>query len=172
MAEAVLITLNDLQAYRQIDAKFNTARFNSFAQETQRKNLRNLLGDELFYEFMEDDRTSGVYEKLLNGEAYQVNGKTIQYYGIKPALCYWWLSLAAKEGDLFMATYGAVKFANNPQQHFESAKEKNKVSADYSETAQYYANDIIKYLNNNSTNYPLWTRDVEKSPKSFISFRL
>ena len=172
MAETQLITLSDVQAFRRVDVKFDTNRFNTFVTEVQRKNLRNLLKDALYYDFMISDRTTGVYADLLNGKSYQYSGQTIQFYGVKPALCYWWLAVAAREGDLFMSNYGAVQFVNNPQQHFETSKEKERIAVQYMETAQNYANDITKFLNQNSSLYPLWATDFEKQTKNYISFRL
>lgn len=173
MAETNLITISDVRNYRQVDEKFNAVRFGAFVTEVQRKNLRNLLGDALYLDFMNDARTSGKYADLLNGKEYTYDGQTIKYYGIKPALVYWWLALATREGDLFLSAVGAFNYSNNPQQNFESAKEKNSVAQSYQETAQGYANDIIKFLDTYSTTYPLWlSNSAEVNKSNFLSFRL
>lgn len=172
MAETNLIGIPDVQTYRKIDPKFNIDRFNGFEQELRRKNLRRLLGESLYYAFMDDDRVSGIYSDLLNGKKYTVNNQTIEYYGMKPYLSYLWLSIACREGDLFMSTYGAVGFTNNPQQHFESSKIKDQMVKEYTQTAQDYANDIIKFLNNNSSLYPLWVTDTETKPMKFFTFKI
>jgi hypothetical protein len=172
MAEALLITLTDIQDYRQVDSKFNQVRFNSFAQEAQRKNLRGFLGDELYLELVTGDRTQGALMELLNGKTYSFNGRTIQFYGLKPALCYWWLAIAARESDLFQSNIGAIQFANNSQQNFETAREKERIAAGYIETAQGYANDASKFLNANRQTYPLWQGQEELNKTNFISFRV
>lgn len=172
MAETQLITLTDVQAYRQVDAKFNTARFNSFCNDIQRNNLRGLLGDALYYAFMADTRAVGVYAELLNGKTYTENGNTIQYYGLKPLLCYWWLAIYAREGDMFQSNVGPVQFTNNPQQNFETSREKDRVATQYMETAQNYANDTIKFLNANSSTYPLWQSNAETNKVNFLTFKV
>lgn len=172
MAETQLITINDVQAFRQVDPKFNALRFNTFVNEAQRKNLRGLLGDALYYAFMADARTTGIYAELLNGKTYLENSQTIQYYGIKPALCYWWLAIAARESDMFQSNIGAIQFVNNAQQSFETAKEKERIAAGYMGTAQEYANDIAKFLNANSSSYPLWKMKNEVNQSTFVSFRI
>ena len=172
MAEANLITITDVQVYRRVDPKLTDARFGTYVNEAQRKNLRGLLGDALYYDFMDDARTSGIYKVLLDGKSYTYNSQTIQYYGLKPLLCYWWLAIAAREGDLFHSNVGAVQFANNPQQSFETAREKERIAAGYMETAQSYANDVIKFLNENSSSYPLWETDSEKNESQFVSFKI
>jgi len=172
MAETALITITDVRVYRQVDSKFDTIRFNAFLTDVQRKNLRQLLGDALYYDFMLDARTAGKYLELLTGKVYTVNGQTAQYYGLKPALVYWWLAMAVREGDLFHSQVGAIQLTNNSVQNYESAKEKEKIALGYMETAQEYANDVIKFLNENSTTYPLWIGDSEKNKTQFVSFKI
>jgi hypothetical protein len=172
MAESALITITDVRLYRSVDSKFDETRFNSFVGEVQRINLRGLLGDALYLAFMASERTSGIYADLLNGKDYTYESETIHYYGLKPVLCYWWLSLAAREGDLFMSQVGAINLVNNPQQSFESAKQKDQIAIQYMQNAQQYANDVIKFLNENATDYPLWKSTSEVSKSNFTTFKI
>jgi hypothetical protein len=167
MAETILITIADVSVYRKIDPKFNQDRFNAFASEVQRKNLRGLLGDALYYDFFANSEAEK-YAKLITGEAYD----GIQFYGIKPILCYWFLALATREGDLFHTGFGAAQFINNPQQSFETAKEKERIAVGYMDTAQAYENDLINYLNAKRDTYPLWKVDTEKNGQQFLTFRI
>lgn len=171
MAEIALITNSEVQEYRRISSSFDATRFDGFVKEAQRKNLRGLLGDALYYAFMLDARTSGIYKDLLDGKIYTYNNNSIEYYGIKPYLIYIWLSIACREGDLFVANVGAIDFVNNPQQNFESAKSKEKIASDYMQTAQGYGNDIIKFLNENASDYPLWSNTDENNITEFITFK-
>ena len=172
MAEATLITLSDVQVYRSVSATFDTNRFNAFANSIQRLNLRGLLGDSLYFAFMADARTAGIYLDLLAGKSYLYSNETIQYYGLKPCLAFWWLATAAREGDLFLSNIGAIQFNNNPQQSFETAKEKERVALGYMAMAQGYANDVIKFLNTNSSSYPLWKSTNETNKTNFLTFRV
>ena len=173
MAETSLITISDIRAFRPVDIKFDSTKFAAFCQEVQRKNLKNLLGDGLYKAFMDSDRAAGIYKELLDGKDYSYNGQTITYYGIKPYLCYCWLAIATREGDLFLGTIGAIQFTNNQQQNFESAKEKERIALGYIETAQGYANDIIKFLNANSSSYDLWQNTQKiQNQSNFLSFRI
>ncbi len=172
MAETTLISIADVQVYRQVDAKFNTARFDAFCTDIQRNNLRGLLGDALYYAFMASERDSGAYKELLDGKTYQENGNTIQYYGLKPLLCYWWLAICAREGDLFHSNVGVVEFTNNPQQNFDRAREKDRTATQYMETAQNYANDTIKFLNANASTYPLWQSSNTTNKVNFLTFKV
>lgn len=172
MAESILITVTDVNSFRQIDTKIDSTRFDAFAMDVQRANLRQLLGDALYYSFMADARTSGIYKDLLTGKDYLYSGNTIKYYGIKPTLCYWWLAMAAREGELFHSGYGAIELVNNNQQNFESSKNKERIAQGYMEKAQYYANDLIKFLNQNSDSYPLWMGGSEGNAVHFTTFKV
>lgn len=171
MAESVLITIADVRNYRKkVDLKIDD--FDEFAGEIQRNNLRQLFGDALYYDFMNDDRTSGKYEELLNGKTYTYDGNTINYYGLKPMLCYWWLAKFITEGEIYHSQHGSIQFTNNPQQNFEETKQKRTVASSYMETAQNYANDVIQFLNQNSSTYPLWKSQDKGTRSQFVSFRL
>jgi GTPase SAR1 family protein len=172
MAETALITIADIQEFRQLDAKFSPARFAAFEQEARRKNLRGLLTDAMYLDFMKADRTQGKYLDLLNGKEYNDGANVVMYYGLKPALCYWWLAIAAREGEAFLSNVGVIQFANNTQQSFETAKEKERLAASYQETAQNYANDVTRFLNANRIVYPLWKGEEEKNSTNFVSFRI
>jgi hypothetical protein len=172
MAETTLITISDVQAYRRISPTFDVNRFNSFLTGVQRENLKGLLGDALYYAFMADTRTAGIYKELLDGKSYSLDGETIQYYGLKPILVFWWLAVATREGDLFHSNMGAVQFTNNPQQNFETAREKERIATGYMQSAQSYANDCIKFLNANASSYPLWKSTEEANETNFLTFRI
>jgi|SRR3990167_3523945 len=172
MAETTLITISDVRNYRQISPTFDVNRFNSFLTGVQRENLKGLLGDALYFAFMADARTAGIYLDLLAGKSYLLNSETIQFYGLKPILAFWWLAVATREGDLFHSNMGAVQFTNNPQQNFETAKEKERIATGYMQSAQSYANDCIKFLNVNASSYSLWKSTDETNKTNFLTFRI
>ncbi|MFA5196157.1 MAG: hypothetical protein WC401_10205 [Bacteroidales bacterium] len=172
MPETSLITITDVRTYRSVDSKFDSTRFAAFLGEVQRINLRGLLGDALYLDFMNDARTSGKYADLLTGKSYTYSSETIQYYGLKPVLSYWWLAIAAREGDLFHSQVGAINLVNNPAQNFEYAKQRDQIALNYMQTAQQYANDVIKFLNQNSTTYPLWKSASEQNKNQFTTFKI
>jgi hypothetical protein len=172
MSETILITIADVSEYRRIDPKFDINRFNGFAKEVQRNNLRDLLGMSLHYDLFLIP-TATKYTELVSGKTYKDSSDNdVQFYGLKPAICYWWLAVMAREGDLFHSAYGAIELVNNPQQNFERAREKERVAVGYMETAQTYANDAIRFLNANKSTYPLWKCEEEENKTNFISFRV
>lgn len=172
MAEAALITTADVNLYRQLDTKIDSTRFAAYVMDIQRTNLRDLLGQALYYALMADSRSTGIYADLLNGKTYTYNSNTVQYYGLKPILCYWFLAIHAREGEVFNSGYGAIELVNNPQQNFEKAKEKERLAQSYTQTAEHYANDLRQFLNQHSTTYTLWESESESNGATFISFKI
>jgi hypothetical protein len=170
MAESLLITNSDVQEVRNIDAGYTVTRFNTFALEAQQINLRQALGADLYFDLISNVSESK-YVTLLTGGTYSYSGNTIQFYGLKKCLVYWWLAIAAREGDLFLTNYGNVQFTNNTQQMFEQSKEKQAIAASYMEKAQTYLNDAILFLNANRSTYPLWKLDSENRQTKFITFK-
>lgn len=172
MAETQLISISDVQEYRKIDPKLNEDRFNSYVNEIQRINLKDLLSPPLYYDFMNSDRTAGVYKDLLDGKSYVYNGNTIQFYGLKPYLCYLWLAIYTREGELYHSAHGAIQFMDNPQQNFAEAKKREQIAQNYMQIANDYANEIRQFLTGNSNEYPLWEFENEGNSSEFISFRI
>ena len=169
MAEIALITVTEVKQYREISHRWtdNETRFNAFVMEVQRRNLRELLGESLYYAFMNDDRTSGIYAELLNGKEYTYDGDTISFYGVKPFIIYHWLAIEVNAGDLFHSAYGNISFNNNPQQNFVPAKNAKEEVRRYQENAVMYANDIRQFLNEFSSTYPLWEGDYHRPQTEF-----
>lgn len=172
MAETILITNADVQSYRRIDPNFETTRFNSFVMEIQRTNLRNLLGAAMYKDFFDKYPDGGVYDDLFNGKDYEYSGENIHYYGMIPILVYWWLALATREGELFLSNYGSVQFVENTQQNYQIAKEKERAATGYMQTSQNYVNDLIQFVNENSSDYPFWTYNKERKGIDFLTFKI
>lgn len=158
----ILITIDDVKEHRKISGLTDPEEFSAFARDAQRVNLRDLFGLDMYYDFF-NDFAGGVpqsqeYLDLLNGVIYEYNDEDIEYLGLKPYLSFLWLYLYTLEGDNKHTSYGSATFVNNPQQHFtgSSTSLKQENAANYKERAVIYRNDIIRFLSENSSSYPLW----------------
>lgn len=167
MTESNLITISDVQAFREISPNIKIERFDAFQMEVIKTNLKQVLGEALYFDFFDDfseeSPQTQKYIDLLDGKDYEYSGETIQYHGLKPFIIFHWLALFAREGDLFQASYGNVNFTNNPQQPFQLSKDKDKIVYNFLSKATEFQNEIIKFLNENSSEYSLWNGDDEKS---------
>ena len=86
MDKRVIITLNDIKTLRPT-AELDGVRWESFAVEAQDQDLRPILGDGLYYDFMTEvfdtgDDMYASYQSLLNGVAYTLNGQTVYFDGL------------------------------------------------------------------------------------------
>ena len=177
MAEQIIFNVADVTSFaREISARWNDRddRFNSFANEVQRRNLRDLLNPDLYYDFMNDLNELGVpqtekYVDLLNGVDYTYNSNTITYYGLKPFLCYHWLAIMVREGDLFQSIKGAVNFINDDQKNHIQSREREAAASRYLENATRFGNEIIQFLDENSGDYPIWEGN-KKEPETGFNF--
>ena len=171
MAEQILITVANVQEYRNISNRWNDSeineRFNSYALEVQRINLRELLKPALYLDLVNKYPDGGIYDDLVNGVEYIYSNETIKFEGLKPFLCYHWLAIETNEGDLFHSTYGNIDFVNNPQQNFNQSKLKLQAVQRYIENANSYRNDIIQFLNEKSSIYTLWKGDNKTRKTNF-----
>lgn len=169
--DKLLINIEDVRKYRDIDPKYDQDKFNGFLRDIQRRNLRDLLGPALYRDFMENS-TSTKYANLLNGTNYEYDGDTIDYYGLIPVLVYWILAKMTREGGLYNANYGPVEFVDNPQQNFQTAKMKESTAQDYMISASEYENEVIRFLDEHNTTYTLWEYKKQSSGTQFVTFKL
>jgi hypothetical protein len=177
MAQKVILKRTDVDEFRKISPQFNDDRFNAFAFDVQQTYLRELLGDALYQQLYADLDALGVpqsalYTTLVNGETYTLSGDDVQYFGLKPYLSFHWLKKAVLHGDQFFADYGNIAFASNPQDNMQktSASEKNLLAKDYETTIISYRNNIVRYLNDKTLDFPKWQGDCDNLNKSSFTF--
>ena len=171
MAELVLFDITDVQEYNYISSNFDENRFNSIARNCQQTNLKDLLGDALYYDLIQNS-TDTKYNELINGKSYTYQGNSIQYYGLKPYLSFMWLANNMLIGDSFQADYGNVVFSDNPQDNMRkmSFAEKQAAKDDFMERSVIYRNGIVQFLNENSATYPHWEGGASNQKRS--SFKI
>lgn len=167
MTESNLITIVDVQKYREISSNIKVERFNAFQMEIIQTNLKQLLGEPLYLNFFKDFSGGAPqtqkYKDLLDGKEYDYSGDTIQYHGLKPFIIFHWLAIFVREGDNFQASYGNVQFPQSNVQSFQLSKDKDKIQYNFLAKATEFENEIIKFLNDNNSDYSLWKGDEKKS---------
>lgn len=160
MAETQLITISDVRAYRALSENVDGDKFDAYVTEIQRNYLRNLLGDSMYYDFWSKYPDGGVCDDLVNGKSYDYGGETIQYYGLKPYLSYLFLVAYITDWKVFLTDYGSAEFSGNPQDYLSALQPSGtkEQKAYYYQQAEVYRCDAIKFINYNSTDYPLYQR--------------
>ena len=80
-----IITIQDIKEVRPL-AQLDPQRVDPYINEAQENDLRPILGDALFYDFITNIDTTK-YRELLNGKTYTKNNYSIFFPGVKPMLC-------------------------------------------------------------------------------------
>jgi hypothetical protein len=175
MDKRVLITLQDLKKIRPL-ASLDGSRWEQYAVESQDQELRPILGDGLYYDFMTKVFNSGAaeyadYQLLLNGTNWTYNGQSVYFDGLVPMLGYFTLARFIQNNPVNITRYGIVT-KTLPQ---STPVDQTMISAVVNElrsSAITYKNQVDNYLLNNVDTYPLYIggeSTIETGFKFFIS---
>jgi len=160
-----VITLTDVRTYEDVDKEYSSTRFSGFLTQVQNKELRELLGDELWLDFF-DNISDTKYQTLISGENYTENGETIYYPGLKPFLSFCMLLKIITKGDVFHTNRG--NFQYNPETAQSAEKYTiQQTTGDYQLSIKFYENEVIKYLNQKTSTYTLWDAKRETDQTDF-----
>lgn len=163
MAEILLITKENIDYYEYISEQMQTKRLEAYMRSTQRLTLRELLGRPLYRDLFENvtdiDTIDAPYDALVNGEEYEIiSGEPIKFYGLKPFLCHSTLCVILARNNFRITDYGNMGFSNDPQSYLNksSKTDKNDAAESFRMSAIDYRNDIVDYLNEKYSDFPLW----------------
>ena len=176
---AYLITKTDIKTYRPT-AELDDARINPFIIEAQNMDLRPVLNDVLFYDFITKfnvtlDPMYAKYQKLLNGGTYTYNSQTIYFDGVKAMLSYYALARFVVANPVNVTRMGVAIKTLQQSEPADAATIKYFVN-DLRGTAIGYQNQIIQFLITNPTDYPLYNlgggASQQPNKTSFKFFKL
>jgi hypothetical protein len=170
----VLITLADIKQIRPT-AELDGARWEPFALEAQDQDLRPILGDGLYYDFMREVFDSGDdmyadYQSLLNGVAYTYNGQTIYFDGVKPMLVYFTLARFVQNNPVHITRFGVVSKVV-PQSQNVDGQVLRQVVNELRSCAMTYKNQVDTYLLENQETFDLYIGSSSAINTSFRMFK-
>lgn len=158
MDDKYFITQEDIKIVRPT-ANLDDARIEPYILEAQRFQLKPLLNDALFYDFLKnfdnDNSQYNKYRDLLNGKEWTYKGKPIYFDGIKPFLCYHTLAKFVVSNPINITRFGVVKKTNNFSEPVSSAEIKFFLD-DMKSNASSCESQIIKFLTENRSTYTLY----------------
>lgn len=177
--DKLLITQDDIKAFRPT-AELDNERINPFIKEAQFSDLKPVLNAALYLDFLKkfDDNDSADYAKyqeLLLGKEYTVNGITYLFEGVRPMLVYYALARFVTSNPVNITRMGIVTKRTDNSDPTDPALIRGFIN-EMRSTALGYQNEVIKFLCDNSTSYPLYqlAGGSSKSAKStsFNFFKL
>ena len=135
-------------------------RLDPYLRDAQQFDLKPIIGS-AFYLALENDYTPGdvfvdpLYLELLNGKDYTYNGHTIRYSGMKDMMSYFTLSRFIVEQPMNITRYGIVQKPDPNSENLSSASIK-MVKEQLMSAAISLRDEMIKFLEQNNTDYPLY----------------
>lgn len=155
----LLIEISDFTPYPAISANTNVVKkLNPYIGEAQKLDLLPMLGQRLYWALVEDFAASpslSEYGDLFNGSEYTIAGETYKHEGLKPVLCYLAYARYRMNANAEETATG-IKIKDNPYSEPASEKEIARRVDQARSAAFAYMEPVIKFLNDNSEDYPLW----------------
>ncbi len=159
-----LVTIQDIQEIRPL-AQLDVKRVDPYITEAQENDLRPVLGDALFYDFI-TNYAAAKYRDLLNGKTYTKDGYSIFFPGVKPMLCYFALARITQNNAINLTSYGAVQKTVQGSEAVD-ARILGALVTELRDVANSYQSRVVEFLQNDPTTYPLYNATSSKSESSF-----
>lgn len=105
-----LVTIAKVQQFKQVSNSINTAKFNETVLQAQMTELYPLLGEELYYDLMNN---IGDYTDLLTGGIYTYQGITYTNVGLESVISHYWYAYHSFYGDQIDTAFGLREKLNN-----------------------------------------------------------
>lgn len=158
----LLITIENIKEFRPLSASLPAARLQPYIQEAQQLDLKRLLGNALYYDFMTNyDNVSATYDKyrdLLNGKAYTYAGNTVEHPGLTGYLSYCTLARFMANNQVNATSFGVVQKDWDGSTPVD-AQTIRQVVSELRSNALALEDDIRNFLSANATTYSLWAPD-------------
>lgn len=159
MPEIYLISQADIQKYHVV-GEIPQGRIDPFIIASQELDLKPVLNDSLYYDFITKYNTSTDpqytnYQNLLNGTTYTYSGQTIQFSGIKPMLVAYVMSRFMPMQQIQVTRHGIVTKTTDQSQP-TSASTITYIVNNLRAQAVAYQNQLEQFLLQNQTLYPLY----------------
>lgn len=167
MAESTLINLDQLREQYDVSKNYREDRLNAHIWRAQRNDVKPILGAPLYYDLMENI-TAPKYVLLVNGGEYDYNGNTIYFQGLQQLTGAYTYSRIVEHNNMFVTAKGNKQKTDNNSQKIEDITTETEGMGARSE-AYNIALDVMQFLSNNPTDYPLYKR--LNSPRSSFFFQ-
>jgi hypothetical protein len=154
--DKILITSEDINKFRPISKDINNQRLEPFIREAQFNDLRPVLGEKLFYDFMEKFDQTGdpkyeAYQKLLTGGVFE--GK--YFAGIIPMLVYYTLARFYVNQPINVTRFGVMNKLNEQSEPISQAA-MNAAVSELRSNGLSYEHGVVNFLKANLGTYNLY----------------
>jgi hypothetical protein len=156
----LLISVSNISEFRPMAKEIPADRITPYIQEAQQFDLKRLLGDPLYLDFLAKfdssvDPQYTNYQNLLNGVNYTYGNLTLANPGLIGYLSYSTLVRFYNNNQINATRYGLVQKTNDQSQPLDW-KAIAVAVAELRSNALAFQEDIIKYLMANASSFPLY----------------
>lgn len=158
-----LISITDFTNNKYLSQNLDDRDIDPIIDEAQEFDLKPVLGRELYLDFI-TNVTATKYQDLLNGKTYTPTGSTspIEFKGLKEVLKYYVYKRMIVLGGVKSTNSGFVlKTLENSERI--PATQMAQMIAQAASGARAYEDDMVLFLNNFHTTYPLWKCSLRKN---------
>ena len=156
----LIISPSNIVEFRPLAKDIPADRIMPYIQEAQQIDLKQLLGDALWLDFLNRfdvtaDSKYADYQKLLVGSTYTYGTITLENPGLIGYMCYMTLARLYANNQISATKYGLVQKLNDQSQPLDAKAVQNAIT-ELRSNALALQVDIIKFLSTNGTLYPLY----------------
>lgn len=154
------ISVENVKEFRPMAKDIPSERILPYIKEAHQYNLKPLLGDALYYDFLQKFDVSGDpqyanYQALLVGSYYGYGQTTIEHPGLIPYLAYATLARFYNNNKINATKFGLVQKDGENSTQITLAEVQSAIGELRANMLADQA-DLIKYLTTKGTLYPLY----------------
>lgn len=158
-----LIDKEDMLKHRQISKSVKSATLNQFIDDAQLVDLLPLIGDELYYDIIQNKAN---YVDLLNETTYQYNGVTIVSCGLIKVIILFTYARYIMHGSFTDTPFGFVEKQNQDSTQVNRTNKK-EIYKQNQQIAMQYWYQVEKYLDRNTELFPKWKKGCATKKRTF-----
>lgn len=158
-----LISVTDFTNNKYLSQNLDDRDIDPIIDEAQEFDLKPVLGRELYLDLI-TNFTETKYQELLNGKTYTPTGYTspVQFQGLKEVLKYYvYKRMIVLDGVKSTNSGFVMKTLENSERI--SGTQRTQMIAQAASGARSHEDEMVFFLNNYSTTYPLWKCSLRKN---------
>ncbi len=169
MAEQLIISYTDVNEFWPLSKHIDNDKIEANILRSQQADLKPVLGDPLYYAFIEDYDSPGVftspqYQKLFDGGEYLYNNETIYFSGCRSLLASFAYNRISAINKINVVRGGTVVKTIEQSETGANADIRH-ASRKAFEEATRIEKEVLQFLYTERSSYPLFTKRIETKQK-------
>lgn len=163
----LLIDKNQVAQKLQVAIGYDLSEYNTFINEAQEFDLKPLVSEDFFFDLLAN-RSLPTWKKLIDGGAYDYNGRTYQFQGLSAVLSYFSYARFVMSSSAVSTSHGMVVKTTPNSIPLDLEERKNFYYKKRTE-ANLLLHDCFNFVLRNIIDFPSFADD-SCSPKAKTGF--